>query len=328
MTKRLLAFALLVSVAGATGALAGMPLQPNLAIEARVDSLMHITVRHLYDGRLDLAWEAAAESGEVAPNDPRVGLMKFRVLRESYPIGIYEKERARKQAPQLQDILDRSIAQCDSIIKRNKKAAAAYLYRGWARMLKAQVDVIARHMMSGASEARKGKGDFDKFYELHPAGDPDAAMILGSYLYFADRLPGFVKLLGWLIRIPAGDRERGLALIQEACAAQGYTEIDSKLGLAVIYYLFEGRHVEAMDIFQRLVDEFPWSPRLVEYQSTMALVYPEQAPTSIEHLDRIIREWDRRVRGFDKLLLARVRWEQALLKSEMGRYEESLDELR
>ncbi len=205
-----LAAVLALLLFAAVPAAAGLPVQPDPAVEARLDSLVRAAVNHAYDGRLDLGLETVDLAQELAPRDPRIGLTRFRLLRENYPIGVFEKERAQRQEGALLHELDHTIAMCDSMLELDENDAAAYLYRGWANINKAQTLLIARHMRAAAGSSRHGKSDFDKFYELRPEGDPDAATVFGSFLFFADTLPGFFKFIRWLVRVPGGDRERGL----------------------------------------------------------------------------------------------------------------------
>ena len=111
------AVALAILALTASRVTAGLPVQSDPVLEARVDSLMRAAVDHVYAGRLDLGLRTVDLAEEIAPRDPRVALTRYRLLRENYPTGMYEKSRAQKQAPPLLAELEHAIAICDSMLE-------------------------------------------------------------------------------------------------------------------------------------------------------------------------------------------------------------------
>ncbi len=322
-----LAAVLVLLLLAATPAGAGLPVQPDPAVEARLDSLVRAAVNHAYDGRLDLGLETVDLAEELAPRDPRIGLTRFRLLRENYPIGVFEKERARRQEGALLHELDHAIAMCDSMLELDENDAAAYLYRGWAYINKAQTLLIARHMRAAAGSSRNGKSDFDKFYELHPEGDPDAATVLGSFLYFADTLPGFFKFIRWLVRLPGGDRERGLELMEEGAAGRGYTYPDAVLMLAVTYYLFDGNLEDSARLLDDAVREYPHHPWVVEYSCSMSFLFPELTGRATAVEAALLDGWNDTTRGWDEAVRYRILWSLGRQFSQLGDYDDALSSM-
>jgi len=289
-------------------AAAGLPVQPDPVLEAKVDSLVRAAVDHAFAGRLDLGLRAVDVAQQIAPRDPRIGLTRFRLLRENYPVGVFEKERARKQEPALIRELEHSIAICDSMLELDKENAAAYLYRGWAYMNKAQTQLIARRLRAAAGSSRHGKGDFDRFYEYHPDGDPDAATVLGAFLFYADTLPGFFKFIRWLVRVPGGDRERGLELLEEGAAGRGYTYPDAMLVLAVTYYLFDGNLEDSSRMLGDAVARYPRHPWVVEYSCSMSYLFPEITGQAISYESNLLDGWNDTTRGWAETVRYPLRW--------------------
>jgi tetratricopeptide (TPR) repeat protein len=306
---------------------AAVPVQEDPALEAAIDSAVRRVVALIYDGQLDSAQVVIEDAAALAPGDPRIGLFRFRVLRENYPDDINEEERAQRLAPPILAALEQAIASADSILKRNRKSPAGLLYRGWGYMMKAQVHAIANQIWPAGSAARKGKGDLDRYLSRHP-GDPDAGVIVGGYLYFADILPRLVKFIKFLVRIPAGDKDRGLELLTAGTRADSYTATDALVVLGVIDYMFEGEIDEASRIFTELADRYPYNPRVVELMGSTALIYPELSVRSIEVQSRVIDGWNARVRGWDDLFLYRLLWARARILSQIGEYEASEDDLK
>jgi tetratricopeptide (TPR) repeat protein len=306
---------------------AGLPVQPDPVVEARVDSLVRAAVDHAFAGRLDVGLQAVDVAEALAPGDPRIGLTRFRLLRENYPVGVFEKERARKQEPALIRELDQTIAACDSMLEIDSHDAAAYLYRGWAYINKAQTQLIARRLRAAAGSSRHGKGDFDKFYEYHPEGDPDAATVLGAYLFYADTLPGFFKFIRWLIRVPGGDRERGLALLKEGAAGRGYTYPDAVLVLAVTYYLFDGNLEESSRMLRDALERYPHHPWLVEYACSMSYFFPEFTGSAIEYELGILDHWNKTTRGWSETVRYRLTWSLGRQFRRFGDYDAALERM-
>jgi tetratricopeptide (TPR) repeat protein len=303
---------------------AGLPVQADPVLEARIDSLVRAAVEHAYNGRLDLGFETVDMAEKVAANDPRIGLTRYRLLRENYPVSVYQKERARRQAPAMFAALDKTIACCDSLLVLDETNVAAYLYRGWAWINKAQTHLIARQMRATAGAARKGNDDFEKFYMYQPAGDPDADTVWGSYLYFADTLPGFFKFIRWVIRVPGGDRGKGLELMRSGAAGKGYSSRDAIMILAVTYYLFDGNLEEARPMLVDAVGRHPRYPWLVEYTSSMSFVEPVLADVSKTAVSEMLEGWGTATVGWDDAVNCRMEWRQARLLDQLGEYDRSL----
>jgi tetratricopeptide (TPR) repeat protein len=311
----------------APAARAGLPVQPDPDLEAKVDSLIRVAVDHAFAGRLDIGFAAVDLAAELAPRDPRIGITRFRLLRENYPVGVYQKKTAREQEPALLRELERTIAICDSMLEVNDKNPAAYMYRGWAYINKAQTHLIARRMRATAGASRKGKSDFDKFYEYHPQGDPDAATVLGAYLFYADTLPGFFKFIRWLIRVPGGDREKGLELLREGAAGRGYTYPDAELVLAVTYYLFDGDFENSRQMLQDARKSYARHPWVVEYSSSLAFLHPEMTGSTIASLTGVVDGWGENTRGWDESVRYRLTWSRAQMYRQLGGYDRALEDM-
>jgi tetratricopeptide (TPR) repeat protein len=303
------------------------PIHSNADIEASVDASLRRVVAFIYDGRLDSATVAVEQAAALAPGDPRIGLFRFRVLRENYPDDINEEDRAQTMVPRMIAPLDQTIASCDSILKLDKGSQAGLLYRGWARMMKAQVYAIATQIWSAGTEARKGKGDLDRYRERHP-NDPDAQVIVGGYLYFADILPRMVKFVKFLVRVPGGDRDRGIELMAASAGKDTYTGTDALVVLAVIDYLFEGQVEEAIQIFGELGERHPYNPRVCELLGSTANIHPETSMRSLEILNRVIDGWNGRVRGWGDLWLYRMLVSRARILNQIGEHQAARADLQ
>jgi len=306
---------------------AAYPIHADPQLEERIDTLIRRSVELIYDGQIDSAQAAVDAAAALAPTDPRVDLFRYRVLRENYPDDLNEESRAVRLIPALNAPLDRAIARCDSILALRPKDPAGTLYRGWAHMMKAQNHAIAGQIWAAGSESRKGKGDLDRYLEKH-GDDPDAGVIVGGYLYFADILPSIVKFVKFFARVPSGNKTEGLRLLARGAAATGtYTGLDSKVVLNVINYLFEGRIDESVAAFEDLAAKYPYSPRLAELLGSTAFIFPEKSQAAIDAQTRVVDGWRTRVRGYDDLYYYRILWFRARLSNQVGEHEAARHDL-
>jgi tetratricopeptide (TPR) repeat protein len=296
------------------------PAQSDPALEARVDATWRQCVDFIYDGQLDSASAVVEQTAVLTPGDPRIGLLRFRCLRENYPDDLNEEERAKRLVSKVLKPLDWSIAACDSMLVADKKSDVAVLYRGWATMMKAQVHAIASQFWPAGTESRRGKNDLDAYLKKHPK-DADAGVILGGYLYFADILPKVVKVIKFIARVPAGNRERGLEMLAAGRDTGGYSAIDAEMLLAVIEYYFEGKIESSEAKFESLAKRFPYNLRVNELLGNTAIFHPEASVEAHAAQSRIIDGWGTRVRGWDKIFLSRILYARARVSNQMGDYE-------
>ncbi|MEJ2722869.1 MAG: hypothetical protein P8181_17290, partial [bacterium] len=93
---------------------------------------------------------------------------------------------------------------------------------------------------------------------------PDAEGMLGAYLYFADAIPGLIKIFAKLLFIPSGDRDRGLEMLTYGATHPGLFTEDYKTILAAVDLVFEGKFEAGTARFVSLLDEYPYYTRLAE----------------------------------------------------------------
>jgi hypothetical protein len=321
------ALALVAIVIGAP-ALADRPsIHKDPQLEAAINEQFRRCVDFIYDGQLDSAFATVDAVERLDPRDPRVGLVKFRCLRENYPDDIDEEQRAKAKAPSLVMPLDWTIGVCDSIIEADKHSEVAYLYRGWASMMKAQVHAISSDIWPAGGESRRGKNDLDHYLASQPH-DVDAGVVLGGYLYFADILPKVVKFIKFFARVPAGDRDRGLELLAAGKDGGGFTAVDSEVVLAVIDYFFEGKIESAEANFVSLAERFPNNPRINELLGSTAIFHPESSLRAREAQTRIIDGFGTRIRGWEDIFLYRLLYARARLSNQMGDYQAAKADLK
>ena len=102
---------------------------------------------------------------------------------------------------------------------------------------------------------KKGKNYLERLIEIQPSNN-DAIYGLGIYHYYADLLPGFIKILLFFLRID-GNKNLGISELKVAAKSSGYSKIEAKSFLGFIDIYFEKKYGEAIHLFGELKEEFP-----------------------------------------------------------------------
>lgn len=247
--------------------------QHATAIETGLDRGTHQAMEFLYSSRLSEAQRVATGLLAVAPEDPRLHILQARILREAFPDQNLNTEHLEALAAPIVAEADRAIAAASRLVDGDAHSVPGYLYRGWAHLFRAQMHTLCGAYWSAGRQAKAGKRDLDRALELDP-GNPDAEGVLGTYLYFADVLPGIVKFARTLVRVPGGDRERGLELLRRSANSRAYGRLDSRALIAVIQFAFDGDFAAATRDFEALAAEYPENPRLLEPLAVLDVLRP------------------------------------------------------
>jgi tetratricopeptide (TPR) repeat protein len=222
------------------------------------------------------------------PNDPYVLVLKARVLRDWLNDEDNNKDLIRRSAEPIHAVLDTAIALADRALDRKVADDRNYFYRGYAWLNKSQLLVLTKSYWSAGRAASRAKDDLERYLEKHP-GDADASGSLGAYLYFADAIPGFVKILAKLFFIPNGDREKGLEMLRYGAAQESPMSTDWRFISAAVDLVFEGNFERGADEFAELLDEYPYYTRLAEPLGVVAPLYPGRTREFRDLADEAVR---------------------------------------
>jgi hypothetical protein len=112
---------------------------------------------------------------------------------------------------------------------------------------------------------------------------------LGLYDYYADTLPRFFKLVAFVLRIPGGDRERGLhAIARVARGGSLFHDDEARVQMYDIHSYFEGRPDRAIHWIRELWRAHPgwplWGMKLAQLLATPMGLWPESAAVAREVL--------------------------------------------
>jgi len=168
--------------------------------------------------------------------------------------------------------------------------------------IRSQLAATENQWWETAQLGRKMKNEAQKVYHKDPEYYP-AYYLLGSYNYFADALPGYLKFLRTFAFLPGGDRIGGLK--QLIVAYEKGETVSSEAGrtLAMIYTYFEKRHDFGVQMCDTLLTQYPQAYDLGLYKG-INLYFNKSFEKSVEWLQHErsqIREYSQK-HGSEQIL--------------------------
>lgn len=106
-----------------------------------------------------------------------------------------------------------------------------------------------------------GKKAKNIFVDLLDENDTlyDANLAVGTYNYYADKLPGLLKIFAFIVGL-GGDKQLGLDQLRLAADSGSYSRVEALSLLGYIDLALEGNFREAVEIFSRLSAEHKSNP--------------------------------------------------------------------
>lgn len=239
---------------------------------------------HFYNLEYDQALADFETAAKLDPNAiaPQNHIAQTLLYREMYRNGALETElvsgnnpflRREKMDPtpevqkQFNDAIEKAISLASARIEKNPNDTGALYARGVAYALRANYNFLVRKAwrdaLRDATEARK---DCNRVSEIDPS-NYDARLIEGVHDYVVGSLPWTWRMLGFLVGFH-GDKERGLATIEEVARKGKLTKVDAKVLLCALYRR-EGQPGKALVLLEQLQVRFPRNPLLLFEEAQM-----------------------------------------------------------
>jgi tetratricopeptide (TPR) repeat protein len=223
--------------------------------------------RKAYNGDLDAAQQEFERLLAANPGDlpARFGLL--------YVLERRTREN-RTEGPGFERQLDAFIADAEKRHDRGDHDSEALFYLASAYMLRAQYRYNNdKGIWAAARDGARSKKLSDAYIRRHPEHG-DAYLALGTYNYYVELAPAFVKVLRLLMFLPSGDRGEGLKQIERAYMQGSLFAPQAGLLLIEIYGTYESRPADGVRVGQQLVRKFPDNPA---YDFTLAELYGSPA---------------------------------------------------
>ncbi|HEV2498008.1 MAG TPA: hypothetical protein VGY31_00320 [Terriglobia bacterium] len=156
--------------------------------------------------------------------------------------------------------VETAIQKSEANIHAQRDVAHNDLYEGMSYALEARIEGLRAHDLATARAGKKMRPLLLAALQMNP-NLTDAYAGVGLYNYFVDTLPSIVKMLRFLIGLPAGNRALGIEQMQKAAQSGDFTRAEAKFYLAKDYTRRnEMQFSKALNLFQQLASEYSRNP--------------------------------------------------------------------
>jgi tetratricopeptide (TPR) repeat protein len=182
--------------------------------------------------------------------------------------------------PQFQELAEAAIEGAEAWTERDPMDAEAWFYLGGAYAARAQWRVLRQERFAAARDGKRIKDALDRALALDPRL-MDAYFGLGLYKYYADVAPTVAKALRWLLLLPGGNREEGMAEMLRAREAGELLQGEADYQLHLIYLWYEQRADLALELLETLQTRYPTNPHFQSQIAEIHEVYFHDLPASL-----------------------------------------------
>lgn len=151
---------------------------------------------------------------------------------------------------------NRAIDEADRWTSAEPERAEAWFYLGAAYGARAQFRVYRGERLAAARDGKRIKEALEKALALDPAMH-DAEFGIGMYRYYAGVAPAIFKFLRFLLLLPGGDREGGLAQLERASQLGLLVRGEAQFQIQVLYIWYEHKPKDALALIRGLQDRYP-----------------------------------------------------------------------
>ncbi len=166
------------------------------------------------------------------------------------------------------EAVEKSIAICEQKLQVRQEdpialyaAGVAYAHRGKYHLL------VRKAYFDALRDANRSRGFHNRLRKAEPS-NPDALLIPGMHEYIAGNLSFFIRMLAAMTGF-SGNRDRGIAMIEEAARRGRKTGVEARLLLALTYNR-EKKPDKALPLMRELSEAFP---RNYLYRSEILLLH-------------------------------------------------------
>jgi tetratricopeptide (TPR) repeat protein len=154
-------------------------------------------------------------------------------------------------------LLDRCVKVCDRRLEADPKDFDAILFKGGAIGFRGRLRGDRGEYLKAAGDGLKSLPLLKKSRQLEPA-NKDILFGQGIYNYFAEVMPERHPIIRPIMfLLPDGDREKGLAQLEEVAREGQYASAEAAYFLAQIHRIFEENRLKALEYLEYLHERYP-----------------------------------------------------------------------
>jgi tetratricopeptide (TPR) repeat protein len=177
--------------------------------------------------------------------------------------------------------VDRAIRATEAWTERAPTDPEAWFYLGGAYAARVQWRVLRGEKLSAARDGKRIKQALEQALELDPLLE-DAHFGIGLYKYYADVAPAAAKFLRFLLLLPGGDRDEGLAEMLRARSRGRLLQGEADYQLHVIYLWYERQPDRALELLRGLKSRYPANPLFTILLAEILDAYKHDITASLE----------------------------------------------
>ncbi|NIV93161.1 tetratricopeptide repeat protein [candidate division KSB1 bacterium] len=264
----------------------GFCLLPKNAIgqEASADSALYSMFEKTLDNshreRFREAISIAMKIRGKYPEEPAgaFGLLAtYQTISRNYRVKLYES--------QIDSLLDLSIELAEEAVKRDKKNGIGYFYLGSAYGMRCIHNASQRDWFAALRDGSNVSESFERAIRYNPKFY-DSYYGLGLYKYWLGAKSKILRILPF----SKDKRHEGIKHIKLAIEKGRFLNVDAMYGLSAAYFN-EGEYEQALEITDRLYEEYPYNPTLLYRRGRIfqALERWQSAKVSFEKLYDILK---------------------------------------
>jgi tetratricopeptide (TPR) repeat protein len=142
---------------------------------------------------------------------------------------------------------------------RAKETAEMHLYAGMGYVLRVRMLGIRKENRATAKAAVKARTHLMRALEMDPSL-ADAKTGVGLYNYYVDTLSGIARMLRAMMGLPAGDKQLGVAQLEDAMVHGELTGVDARFYLSKNFRSYDLEYERALKIIEPLAAQYPQNP--------------------------------------------------------------------
>lgn len=182
------------------------------------------------------------------------------------------------------DLLENVLLECEPIIQDDLNA---HFFYAATLGIQAQIAATEGDWWETAQLGKKMKEHASEIIQADP-NFHDAFYLLGSYNYFADALPGYLKFLRAFVFLPGGNRLEGMKQLLHSYQNGSVVQGEAGKTLAIIYTVYEKEHTYGVQMCDHMLASYPESYDVGLYKGMN--LYFNQAWTESETWLRSVRQ--------------------------------------
>ena len=194
---------------------------------------------------------------------------------------------------------EKALELSETLRKAPQTAAQGAFYKGLVHGVRARIYMLRTDEYKSGAEGKQMRAALLEAIQHDASLEPDAQVGLGAYNYYADVMSPLLKFIRFFLRIPGGDRQKGLQQLRAASQDATLLAPQARLELARILGLRENQPAEALRLFRMLSDDYPENAvyalsAAIEAEKSgdkpVAIRYFQRAAESAASMDDVCRD--------------------------------------